>query len=186
MATYALLQPPLPTDLGGALWQLVCRRPSIGETNETRDEWCLKCKDVNDAFDARRYPDDEVKTFGDDFIRRGQNRSTLYEPSLKRRISGDYGRGFNAFRSLRPDVIVKDSVKKNDEMVEFGEYRICEISQAEPRDDSDDAIDAAITKRILRTGHSVEFTAFLRDNLADLERYLIRKIEAYAAMLESV
>ena len=96
----------------------------------------------------------------------GQRRSTIYEPMLRRRYSGRYGRGFDVYARLQPDVI-------------SSEYVPCAIAGTTGKN-------AAITRAISRKGHSIEFTSFLDDDLNGLDAYLRGKIEVYARMLESV
>jgi hypothetical protein len=80
-----------------------------------------------------------------------------------------------SYSALKPDLIVEDP-----DSLGHGEYKICSLTAALSDDDK------SIADAIRRTGHSIEFTAFLRERLEGLEDYLRDKVECYAAMLESV
>jgi hypothetical protein len=178
VATHALLEPPAPGDLGAELMQLILRRPSIGTTHETRTKWKEECAALDTALDTLPSSAEEVERLVDEFKSLGQRRSIKYEPAIRRRVGltySTYGRGFAVHPALRPDLIVEDPDAPG-----FGQYRVCALTEAV----SDNAEDIGAALR--RTGHSVEFTAFLREDLEGLEGYLRDKIERYARMLESV
>ncbi len=182
VATYALLQTPATNDLGDRIWKLIAGRPWVGDGDETTEKWRSACNEVNAALDTAPYTPADVQKLADDFHHLGQTRSTIYEPALKLRAGGEYGRGFAVYKSVRPDLIVKELIDN----VDYGEYKPCELTQAAPKSTSDKDIDKAIADAMLRTGHAIEFTAFLDDKLAKLEDYLSEKIVNYAGMLESV
>ncbi|AKT41778.1 hypothetical protein [Chondromyces crocatus] len=201
-ATYALLQPPTPGDPGEGLMQFILRRPSIATPTETREAWRLECTTLDTRLDTLLHTStEEVEKLTEDFKRLGQRRSTVYEPAIRVRagLTSNFGRGFAAYKSLKPDLIAMDAGPPK-----YGEYTVCALTSAPPEDAEDlagaptsaspedaeglaDAPTSASLKDALRrTGHSVEFTAFLRENLDGLESYLRDKIERYTAMLESV
>jgi hypothetical protein len=178
VATCALMCPPAAGDLGTRLMALILQRPSIGTTWETKAEWRKQCVALDSALDTPGFPVEEVEKLGEELKHLGQRRSTLYEPAIARRMGPTYkayGRGFTVHPALRPDLIVDEEGSPG-----HGEYSVCALTAA--ASDKEDAIADAIR----RTGHSVEFTAFMRDDLAGLEDYLRGKIESYAVMLESV
>lgn len=170
VATCALLEPPAEDDLGGRILELIERRPSTGEKEDAREAWRNRCAQIEADLYQPPFPPDRVDNLVQEFARGGQSRSAMYEAALKRRVGArGYGRGVQCYPALRPDLIA-----------DRGEYRACELTGASSDNDKD------IAEAIVRTGHSIEFTAFLRENLDGLEAYLIAKVEAYAAMLESV
>ncbi|MCA9685756.1 MAG: hypothetical protein KC457_26505, partial [Myxococcales bacterium] len=115
-------------------------------------------------FDAEKLG---VREFTERLRELGQRRSTLYEPMIAaHNVGGKYGRAFNAYSTLRPDLI-------------FGEYEPCAIADTKGSAD-------AITKAIARKAHTVEFTCFMQEGLAGLDKYLREKIANYARMLESL
>ncbi|WP_437952462.1 hypothetical protein WME98_18240 [Sorangium sp. So ce296] len=177
VGTYALLQPPAAGDLGDELLLLILRRPSIGTLKSTGDAWRSECAALDTRLDNPPFAAVEVEKLFKDFMTLGQRRSTLYEPALRHRAGAArlFSRGFAVYASLKPDMIVEDPGPPK-----HGEYAVCALTSA----DSDDPKD--IADAIRRTGHSVEFTAFLRNNLVGIEDYLRDKIERYAGMLESV
>lgn len=174
-ATHALLRPPAKEDLGERLMHLILRRPSIGTPNEIRTEWRTECTEVDSQLDAPPFSAAEVESLAQQFAQLGQRRSLLYEQAIMHRFRAPYGRGFKVYSSLKPDLIVEDPQSPGS-----GEYRACALTSAA----SDDP--AEISDAIRRTGHSIEFTAFLREDLEGLEQYLREKILRYAGMLESV
>lgn len=177
-ATYALLQPPGTTSLGDELWKIVTRHPFENDLAQ----WKQTCLDVSTKLDNQPYSPQDIQLLTKEFERMGQNRSTVYEPALRVRAGGDYGKGFACFRSVRPDFIVRRTV----DSVEYGEYSACEMTTASPKSDADRDIDKAIADALLRTGHVIEFTAFLGDKLENLDKYLHGKIQTYVNLLESV
>ena len=176
-ATCALLQPPTPGDLGDELLLLLLRRPSIGTPTATRDAWRSECAALDTRLDAPTFPSSEVDKLAEDFRNLGQRRSTMYEPAIHRRTRAvkPFGRGLTAYPHLKPDLIVEEAGPPK-----HGEYTVCALTAAASEDPKD------IADALRRTGHSIEFTAFLRENLEGLEEYLRGKIERYAGMLESV
>lgn len=183
VATHVLLQLPGTDDRGDRAWTLITRRPWAGEIDKPEETaWRKSCNDLNTALDNPPPKSEDLQKLTDEFKRMGQNRSSIYESALKIRAGGHYGKGFAVFGSVRPDVIVKQTVDNS----EYGEYKPCELTMATPKTETDKDIDRAIGDAMLRTGHAVEFTAFLTDKLAHLDEYLRHKIEAYVTMLESV
>jgi hypothetical protein len=171
-ATGALLRPPADNDLGSRLLSFILQRPSIGTPLEQKAEWRATCQELDDQVDAAP----PLGNFAKDFKDLGQQRSTRYEPILAARAGmGRYGHGFLAHPTLKPDLIVAGP-----DTIGYGEYKVCALTASASDDDGD------IADALRRTGHSIEFTSFLRENLEGLEEYLRDKIERYAAMLESV
>jgi hypothetical protein len=176
-ATCALVRPPAPADLGGELLSLISRRPSIGTPNAARDAWRSECVALDAKLDKPPFSPQEVNELAENFKNLGQRRSTVYEPAIQLRAGAakHFGRGFAVYPSLKPDLIVEDAGPPR-----HGEYTVCALTNASS-DDSKEIADA-----LRRTGHAVEFTAFLRENLEGLEDYVRGKIERYGEMLESV
>jgi hypothetical protein len=177
VALHALMASPSANDLGARLLDFIRLRPSIGATSETKVEWRKQCVALDDGLDAAGFPSDAIDKQGEEMKHLGSRRSTLYEPVLRARLgaSKKYGRGFAVYPALRPDIIVDDAGSSG-----HGEYTVCALTEAV----SDD--EGSIADAIRRTGHSIEFTAFMRESLTGLEEYLKGKIEVYASMLDSV
>jgi hypothetical protein len=177
VATCALVLPPAPSDLGEELLSLITRRPSSGAAEVTREAWRSECVALDAKLDKPPFTVQEVNGLAEQFKSLGQQRSTVYEPAIRLRAGATkhFGRGFAVYASLKPDLIVEDARTPKQ-----GEYTICALTNA----NSDDPKDIADALR--RTGHAVEFTAFLRANLEGLEDYVRDKIERYGVMLESV
>ena len=178
IATCALVQPPAFNDVGMQLMLLVQQRPSIGTSAETKAGWRAECAALEGRLDAAPFEATEVERLAGEFSKLGARRSIIYEKAIVGRLgtlNPAYGRGFFVYKALKPDLIVEDP-----DSTGHGEYKICSLTSAVSEDDK------AIADAIRRTGHSIEFTAFLRERLEGLEEYLRDKIECYAAMLESV
>jgi hypothetical protein len=175
-ATHALLAQPVKGDIGERLMQLILLRPSIGVTGETKTTWRAECAALDAALNAPPFAASDVEQLTKNFQDLGQRRSTVYERDIVRRLNradARYGRGFSAYPTLKPDLIV-------DEEAPNGEYKACALTDAK----SD--IPEDISGALRRTGHSIEFTAYIREDLEGLEAYLNDKITCYAAMLEAV
>lgn len=164
----------LDESIASLLMDIVLWRPSIGTPRSTRESRREDCGSLESQLESLSR-DTKHDEFMERFRGAGQQRSVDYEQGLRRPFGElgfkPFGRGFAVYGSLRPDLIVSGAA-------ETGEYRPCSLTSAK----SDDEIASVIR----RTGHCVEFTSFLRENLDGLEEYLKDKIERYAAMLESV
>ncbi len=164
-ATFALCQAPSPADLGERLLDIIRFVPSIakpGEVKRRGDE----CGKLELEIVSSGGPAADVAAFQQKFVELGQQRSSLYEPAIAKRLSG-YSRGFVEFPSVKPDFIA-------------GEYKPCAVTTA-PSDSSSN-----ITEAIRRTCHAIEFTAHLQDDMNGLKDYLLDKVGRYALLLESI
>src|SRR5262249_39449678 len=138
------------------LLDLILRRPSVGTGSDTWEAWRAKCSELDAELAAFASTNaDMVALVARKFPQLRQHGSSYSEPIRRRAVEAgglSYNRGFEAYRSLRPDIIATD-----------GEYRACKLAGAVT--DSDDEIAAAIR----RTGHSVELTSFMGEGLKGLE-----------------
>ena len=159
-ATYALCETPTIYDT--QLIDLVTFAPSIGSPERVQ-EHKVRCAQADlELAPASTSP--QFLEFEKKFLALGQHRSTLYEPAIKRRLA-TYGSGFRVYPSVRPDYIAS-------------EYAPCVIT---------DAIDSdKITDSMRRSCHAVEFTAFIQADMRGLKEYILRKIQRYALLLQSV
>ena len=165
-ATFALCQPPSPSDIGERLLAVIQFVPSIAKPAEVK-------KHGEDCAQLEREISSSVKfaseagevEFQREFVSLGQRRSTLYEPAIAKRLGG-YSRGIVEFPAVKPDFIA-------------GEYQPCAVTTAPARNHAD------ITDALRRACHAIEFTAHLQDNLEGLKAYLLDKVERYALLLES-
>lgn len=132
----------------------------------------LQAHEVDTA--ALQSMDEEVRSRDPDaawaaaFQSPGRARSLQYEPSLAARASLEghkYSVGHAGYAKVKPDVTVKDC-------------NACALTEARDAEHLREALQ--------RYGHVVEFTSFLREELAGIGAYLLEKATNYATMLEHV
>lgn len=163
-AAHALCQPPQPGDVGERLLSVLEFFPSVGKPIEI-DAQRPSCEQIDAALTTLDPAGETAfQAFEAQFRAFGQSRSVLYEKALRQRFA-DYGKAMEGFGELKPDVTLAP-------------YQPCAVTSAATEDE--------ISNAIRRTCHTLEFTAFLREDLQGLDKYLLDKVKRYGALLESL
>lgn len=165
LASHALCRPPSTSDaLGPLLVDLITFTPSIGAVDRLQEHKTSCARADADLASGLAAADPAFMEFQRQFTTLGQTRSTVYEPAIRQRL-GAYGVGFKLLSVVRPDYVVSD-------------YTPCALTDASDRDKLADVM--------RRSCHAVEFTAFIQADMRGLKEYILKKIERYALLLESV
>ncbi len=123
-----------------------------------------------DALNNRPELATDDPTWSASFRAQGSGRAGPYETALRARFTArslSYSTALPNFADVRPDVTVAP-------------YVPCELHLAASDDPKD------LRAALKRTCHVVEFTSFLREGMAGLDEYLLKKIVNYATLLEEV
>jgi hypothetical protein len=164
-ATHALLADPTARDLGERLVEIIRFFPSIAKP-EGIEEHKQSSLEVDESLEASPSAPEELAAFEKHLRELGQRRSTEYEQALRKRLT-HYGLGFKVYPAVRPDLIEE-------------EYASCAITRAS----TDTA--PAIREAISRSCHAIEFTTHLQPDMNGLVEYVLKKVDRYSEMLESV
>ncbi len=163
-ATWHLMQPPAPGSLGDRIEDVLRFVPSVAHPKATKG---VNAK-ASEALDRDLQAAPIVPEFEATFRALKRDRSGLYEPALAQRFK-PYSADVHGYPPHEPRL-------KPDYTASV--YTVCAITNATPPSD------ATISAALKRTGHFLEFTSFLGNDLEGLDEYIGGKIERYARMLE--